>query len=85
MTMIDGKKLTPEIVADYIKQDACSCPWCGSADLNGEHFEPGSGCAYQPVCCGACNKRWQDSYELVGVYDVVSEEEVRPPADKASR
>jgi len=51
----------------YIKRGATRCLYCGSENINGEHFESDYGSAWQDVKCLDCDKEWTDLYTLTGV------------------
>ena len=48
----------------YVHNDACVCPFCGSDDIEAGPMEEA---ACQPVRCNACGEEWEDIYQLVGV------------------
>jgi len=61
-------------VAEYINQDGCYCPYCGSENLDTEPME--FECRTQKITCLDCHEEWLDVYELVGI--LVNGEEFRP-------
>lgn len=53
----------------YAEGEADLCPFCKSADINGEGFEPVNGdYADQMVNCECCGSSWFDSYKRESAY-----------------
>ncbi len=52
--------------AEYVEKGGCTCPFCGSDDIEGGSFNAGAGYATQEVSCNECDKSWEDQYTLTG-------------------
>lgn len=59
--------IEPAEVCDYIKSGGTNCPNCGSADIEGSSVTIDGGSATQRIDCMACDHRWFDVYQLVGI------------------
>lgn len=62
--------LTKEQKKNYINGGNCSCPFCGSSDIEGGHIEVDCNEAYQPIYCSSCEKAWNDIYRLTDIEEV---------------
>jgi hypothetical protein len=62
-------KLTSEQIKNYLENGGNKCPYCGSENISGGHFETDSNEAWQPVSCDDCGREWSDLYRLVGIYE----------------
>jgi len=50
----------------YVDKGGYACPFCGSVNLEGGHFEVDSRIAWQLVRCNGCGQSWNDQYTLTG-------------------
>ncbi len=77
-------KLTPEMVAVYVKNGGVKCPFCRSKDLDCDAgVEVDGPVGTREVSCGACHRDWRDVFYL-GAVDVWSEgdyQTIMPPDD----
>ena len=69
MTNTDQQQLTAEQAKKYLARGGVSCPFCGSLELDAQHFETDCQRAYQKVKCLSCGRRWHDGYTLDSVAD----------------
>lgn len=58
---------TREQVKEYLKDCGLRCPYCGSDQIEGDEWNSGAGEAWQEIRCLACDKKWDDLYNLVGI------------------
>jgi len=52
---------------EYIHGDGVHCPYCGSTNIEGGHFDSAN--ARQSVWCHECRMTWKDIYKLVGIME----------------
>lgn len=52
--------------AEYVEKGGCTCPFCGSDDIEGGPFNADAGYATQEVSCNECDRSWEDQYNLTG-------------------
>lgn len=51
---------------EYVEKGGCTCPFCGSDDIEGGPFNADAGYATQEVSCNECDRSWEDQYKLTG-------------------
>lgn len=52
--------------AEYVEKGGCTCPFCGSDDIEGGSTNVDAGYATQEVSCNECDRSWEDQYNLTG-------------------
>jgi len=65
-----AEELTDQQQQDYLDNHGLNCPWCGSDDLEGAHFDLEGQEARAEAGCNSCGKRWVDVYSLIGIEKV---------------
>lgn len=58
---------TKEQLLAYAESRGTTCPYCGSASIEGETFEVSRREAWQNIYCQVCGESWQDVYTLFGI------------------
>lgn len=58
-----AKKITKKIQEKYLDNPNC-CPFCGSVDITGDHFEAEDSSAWRKVECNDCGEQWREVFEL---------------------
>jgi hypothetical protein len=51
---------------EYVEKGGCTCPFCGSDDIEGGSFNADAGYATQETSCNECDRSWEDQYTLTG-------------------
>lgn len=51
---------------EYLETYGNNCPFCGSADIEGQAVNIVVGYASQELYCHGCNSSWEDEYSLTG-------------------
>jgi len=69
--------MKPVSSKQYAARGGCSCPACGSQDVEGFSIEVDHGGAYQECHCHDCDARWNDQYRLKG-YSALRVPEKKP-------
>jgi hypothetical protein len=59
-----NEPLTSEMVRRYIADHGALCPFCRSPEIEGGRLDAEADCAWAPVSCAACGRRWQDVFHL---------------------
>jgi hypothetical protein len=61
------KPIAPVAEAAYLAAGGVHCPFCHSAQIEGDSFEAEAGTVWQDVRCLDCGEEWQDLYTLTGI------------------
>ena len=59
--------LSEEQQKKYIEAGGVRCPFCASAEIEGQSVEIDAGHATQAMGCQVCDREWVDRYVLVDV------------------
>lgn len=60
------KTAYPLTQAEYVACAGMMCPFCGSQEIDGLHFDPHDSLVIETVVCCRCNKEWDIVYKLDG-------------------
>lgn len=68
--------MTAKVIGKYVRDGGKDCPYCGASGSvrwrNGaEAIDCGAGIVRIGARCGECDKRWQETYALVGIAEEV--------------
>ena len=67
LAMSEKKILTRAQLDHYVQEAFAQCPFCGSAQIEGDSFQVDGGSAWQTVHCLECGEHWDDIYELSSI------------------
>jgi DNA-directed RNA polymerase subunit RPC12/RpoP len=60
--VIDEKR-----AAAYVQSEGVRCPYCGSYNIEGGHFNSEGQC--QQITCHECGSRWKDIFKRIGIME----------------
>lgn len=67
-------EVTEEIQKKY-KENPNACPFCGSENIDGGHFEASDDMVYRDVQCQTCNMTWTEHFALTHIDEAFNAEE----------
>lgn len=53
--------------ANYLENDANSCPYCGSKNITGDAVDFDCLHAFRGVSCNDCEETWMEVFEMSGI------------------
>jgi len=63
-------KITAKKEAEYVEENGCFCPFCGSRNIEGTNPDITDNGVEVEVECLDCEESWTDYYKLAGIVEV---------------